>query len=100
MITKSGVLRHMVRAIVTPSSFVGGYGMNVYLKYQTQIPTGARQVVKDMQEKANWKENGSSQRAEIQLQPINYSAGIKVQCLPYLVIFQEQLEIQILCEVL
>lgn len=74
--------------------------MNVYLKYQTQMPTGTRQVVKDMQEKTNWKENGSSKGVENQLQPINYSTGMQVHCLPDLIIFQEQLEIQILCEVL
>lgn len=43
------------------------------------MSTGTKQVVTDVQEKPNQKENGSPKRTEIQLQLINYSAGMQVQ---------------------
>lgn len=43
------------------------------------MPIWTKQGMTDMQEKPNQKENGSSKRTEIPLQPINYSAEMQVQ---------------------
>lgn len=73
--------------------------MNVCLKYQTQMPTETKQVVRDVQKKASQKENGSSKswNSATSYKLLHSNAG---PVLPDLINCQEQLKIQILCEIL
>lgn len=81
MITKIGVLKNedMVSSITTFNRFARGYDLNaerMYIWHTIPKTYRAKQVLREVQEKSNQKENGPSKRSEIQFQLTNYYIGI------------------------